>query len=56
MGEERNGGGIQPLSQERLLGRGKQGRASVTGSPDSYGIHSLIGVSDPPQRLCYFSG
>ncbi len=47
MGEERNGGGIQPLSHEGLLGMGKQGRASVTGSPDSGGIHSLIGVLPP---------
>jgi hypothetical protein len=37
---------IQPMSQERRHGEGKQGRASVTGSPDSCGIHSLIGVID----------
>jgi len=34
------------MSQERLHGGGKPGRASVTGSPDSGGSHSLIGVID----------
>jgi len=43
------------MSQERLHGSGKQGRASVTCSPDSGGIHCLIGVIDPPLLLCYFS-
>ena len=57
MGEECNGGGeIQPMSQARRHGGAKQGRASVTCSPDSGGIHSLIGVIDPPQLLEYFSG
>jgi len=48
MGEECKGGGNSALSQERRHGGGKQGRASVTGSPDSGGSHSLIGVIDPP--------
>ena len=39
---------IQPMSQERLHGGGKRGGASVTGSPDSGGMQSLIGVFDPP--------
>jgi len=42
---------MKKMSQERLHGRGKQGRASVNGSPDSGGIQSLkplIGVIDPP--------
>ncbi len=47
MGEECKGGGIQPMSQERRHGGGKPGRASVTGSPDNGGIHSVIGVIDP---------
>ncbi len=50
------GGEIQPISQERLHGGSKQGRASVTCSPDSCGIPSLIGVIDPPLLLWYFSG
>ena len=49
-------GGIQPMSQERRHVGGKPGRASVTCSPDSGGIHSLIGVIDPPRPLCYFFG
>jgi len=55
MGEECRGG-IQPISQERRHGRGKQGRASVTGSPDRGGIHSLIGASDTPRLRRYVSG
>ena len=46
---------IQPMSQERLHGGGKQGRASVNGSPDSGGIHSLIGAIDHSLVLWYFS-
>jgi len=49
-------GGIQPMSQERRHVGGKPGRASATCSPDSGGIHSLIGVIDPPRPLCYFFG
>ena len=47
MGEKCNGGEIQPMSQEQIHGGGKQGRASVTCSPDRGGIHSLIGVLTP---------
>ncbi len=47
---------FQPMSQERLHGGGTPGRASVTGSPDRGGMHSLIGVIDPPRILWYFSG
>ena len=47
MGEECKGGGIQPLGQERRHGGGKQGRASVTCSPASGGMHSLTGVLTP---------
>jgi len=56
MGKECKGGGIHPVSQERRHGGGKQGRVSVTGSPASGGMHSLIGAIDPPVSLCYFSG
>ena len=42
------------MSQERKHGGGKQGRASVTGSPASCGIHSLIGVIDTSRLLPYF--
>jgi len=57
MGEECKGGReIQPMSQERRHGRGKQGRASVTCSPDSGSIHSLIGVIDTLRPLRYVSG
>ncbi len=49
-------GEIQPMSQERLHCGGKQARASVTCSPDSYGIHSLIAVIDTALPLRYFSG
>jgi len=55
MGEECKGKEIQPLSQERLHGGGKPGRASVNRSPDSCGIHSLMGVIDTGRLLCYFS-
>jgi len=44
------------MSQERTHGGGKQGRVSVTGSPDSGGIHSLIGAIDTALLLCHFSG
>ncbi len=37
------------MSQERKHGGGKPGRASVTCSPDSGGMHSLIGAIDPPR-------
>ncbi len=47
---------IQPMSQERRHGGGKQGRAAVTCAPDSGGIHALIGVIDTPLHLRYFSG
>jgi len=49
------GGGIQPRSQERLHGGGKQGRAAATGSPDSGGMQSLIDVIDTPRLLRDFS-
>ncbi len=55
MGEECKGGGIQPLGQERRHGGGKQGRASVTGSPDRGGMQSLIGAIDTSRLLRYFS-
>ncbi len=42
---------IQPMSQERRHGGGKQGRASVNCSPDSCGMQSLIGVIGTPRRL-----
>jgi len=48
MWEECKGRGIQPMAQERRHDVGQPGRASVTGSPDSCGIHSLIGAIDPP--------
>ena len=54
MGEECKRGWeveIQPMSQERRHGGGKPGRASVNCSPDSGGMHSLIGVIDTPRRL-----
>jgi len=52
MGEECKGGKeIQPMSQERLHGGGQPGRAVVTGSPNSYRMHSLIGVIDTPLPL-----
>jgi len=44
------------MSQERRHGGGKPGDASVTGSPDSGGMHALIGVIDTPLHLRYFSG
>ena len=47
MGEECKGGGIQPMSQERTHGAGKPGRASVTCSPASGGMQSLLGAIDP---------
>ena len=57
MGEECKGGkAIQPMSQERLHGGAKQGRASVTGSPDRCGMQSLIGAIDPPRLRRYFLG
>ncbi len=37
---------IHPISQEGRHGGGKQGRASLNYSPDSCGIHSLIGAID----------
>ena len=56
MGEECKGGkAIQPMGQERRHDGGKQGRASVTSSPDSGGLHSLIGMIDPSLLLRYFS-
>ncbi len=50
------GGESQPMSQERRHGGGQQGRASVTGSPASGGMHSLIGAIDIALLLRYFSG
>ena len=44
------------MSQERLLGGGTPGRASVNGSPDSCGIHSLMGVIDTSQLPYLSSG
>jgi len=38
---------IQPMSQERIQGGGKQGDTSVTCSPDSWGFHSVIGRLTP---------
>jgi len=55
MGEECKGVEIQPMSQERLHGGGKQGRASVTCSPDRGGMQSLIGAIDPSLVFWYFS-
>jgi len=46
---------IHPMSQERRHCGGKQGRASVTGSPDSCGIHSLIGAIDTSRPFQYFA-
>ena len=48
-------GELQPLSQERRHGGGKQGRASVTCSPDRGGMNSLIGMIDAPlpRRYCF---
>ncbi len=54
-GRVQGGVEIQPMSQERLHGGGKQGRASVTGPPDSGGMHSLIGVIDTALPLRYVS-
>jgi len=51
-----NGRDIQPMSQERRHGGGKQGRAFVTGSPDRGGMHSLIGMIDTVLLRRYFSG
>ncbi len=57
MWEECKGGvEIQPMSQERRHGGGKSGRASVTGSPDRGGMHSLISAIDTPLPLRYCSG
>ncbi len=56
MGEQCPGGEIQPMSQEGRHGGDKQGRAAVNGSPDSGGMHSLIGVIDPPLLHWYCSG
>ena len=47
---------IQPMRQDRLHGGGTPGRASVTGSPDRGGMHSLIGVIDTSRLLRYFFG
>ena len=55
MGEEGKGGEIQPMSQERLHGGGKPGKASVNCSPFSGGMHSLIGVIDTSRLLRYCS-
>ncbi len=43
------------MSQERRHGGDKPGKASVNGSPDHGGSHSLIGVIDTPRLLWYFS-
>ncbi len=48
-----SGGQVNPMSQERIHGGGTPGRASVTCSPDSGGIHALkplIGVIDTSLR------
>jgi len=50
------GNEIQPMSQERRHGGGKQGRASVTCAPDCGGMQSLIGAIDTALLLGYFSG
>ncbi len=47
---------IQPMSQERIQGGGKQGDTSVTCSPDSWGFHSVIGRLTPPLLRWTFSG
>jgi len=52
----RGGVEIQPMSQERRHCGGKQGEASVTCSPDSCGVHSLLGVIDTALLLRYVSG
>ena len=44
------------MSQERLHSGGKQGRASVNGSPDRGGIHSLSSAIDTPLLLRFCSG
>ncbi len=41
MEEECKGGEIQPMSQDRLHGEGKLGKAFVNGSPASGDINSL---------------
>ena len=56
MGEECKGVEIQPMSREGRHCGGQQERAAVTCSPDSCGIHSLIGVIDTSLRLRYCSG
>ena len=43
------------MSQERRHGGGKQGRAAVTGSPDTCGMHSPIGGIDTVLPRRYFS-
>jgi len=43
------------MSQERRQGGGKPGKTSVTGSPDSYGMHALIGAIDTSRLRRYFS-
>ena len=47
---------IQPMRQERRHCGGTPGRTSVTGSPDSGGIHSLIGAIDTSLPRRYVSG
>ncbi len=51
-----SGGQVNPMSQERLHGGGQPGRASVTGSPDSGGMQSLIGAIDTVLLPRYFPG
>ena len=43
------------MSQEQRHSGGKPGRASVTCSPGSGGMQSLIGAIDPPRLLRYCS-
>ena len=42
------------MSKERLNGGSKQGKASVTRTPDRGGIHSLLDVIDTALHLRYF--
>jgi len=56
MGEECKGVGNLAHEPGAATRRGKQGRASVNGSPDRGGMQSLIGAIYTPRLLRYFSG
>ena len=53
--EEECKGGDSPHEPGAATQRGQAGKASVTGSPDRGGIHSLIGVIDTARLRWYFS-